>query len=120
MPIRDRAISLLGALSYAHDIGQRPFILVGHSLGGLLIKQAVRHSHTMGDQYAAFANRLAGVVFFSTPHTGSGLASLASYIKMVRATPLLKELAKDEPYLRELGDWYRNFVVRSSLPNLSF
>lgn len=120
MPIRDRATSLLGALSNARDIGRNPFVLIGHSLGGLLIKQIVRHSSTMGDQYAGFADQLAGVVFFSTPHTGSGIASLASHFKKVRATPLVKELAKDQAYLRELDDWYRNYAVRKSLPNLSF
>ena len=120
MPIRDRATSLLGTLSHAHGIGHKPFILIGHSLGGLLIKQIVRHSIIMDDQYGGFADRLAGVIFFSTPHTGSGLASLATYFKMIRATPLIRELAKDHSYLRELDDWYRNYAVRTNLPHLSF
>ncbi|MFJ9561535.1 esterase/lipase family protein [Streptomyces fuscichromogenes] len=120
MPIRDRATSLLAALRDGHDIGRRPFILVGHSLGGLVIKQIVRHSNTMGDQFSGFSENLAGVVFFSTPHTGSGLASLLSYLKTVRSTPLVKELATDHASLRELDDWYRNYVTRTELAHLSF
>lgn len=120
MPIRDRATSLLAALRDGHDVGRRPFILVGHSLGGLVIKQIIRHSNTMGDQYSGFCDNLAGVVFFSTPHTGSGLASLLSYLKTVRSTPLVKELATDHAYLRELDDWYRNYATRTELANLSF
>jgi pimeloyl-ACP methyl ester carboxylesterase len=119
MPIRDRATSLLGALG-AHDIGKRPFVLVGHSLGGLLIKQMVRHCATMGDQYADLTYRLAGVSFFSTPHTGSGLVSLAKFLKLARITPLVEELGRNQPYLRELDDWYRNYAVRVNLPHLSF
>lgn len=120
MPIRDRATSLLGALADAHDIGTKPLILVGHSLGGLLIKQMIRHSRTMMDQYRGFADKLSGVVFFSTPHTGSGLASLASYFKVARATPLVRELASNDPYLRELDDWYRNYASAMNIPTLSF
>lgn len=120
MPIRDRATSLLAALRDGLDIGSRPFILVGHSLGGLIIKQIVRHSSTMGDQYSDFCDNLAGVVFFSTPHTGSGLASLLTYLKTVRSTPLVKELVSDHGYLRELDDWYRNHATRTQLAHLSF
>ncbi|MFE6282285.1 esterase/lipase family protein [Streptomyces sp. NPDC057877] len=120
MPIRDRATSVLAALRDGHDIGSRPFILVGHSLGGLVIKQIVRHSDTMGDQFSGFADHLAGVVFFSTPHTGSGLATLLSYLKAVRSTPLVRELATDQAYLRELDDWYRNYAARRGLAHLSF
>lgn len=120
MPIRDRATSILGALTDAHDIGAKPFMLVGHSLGGLVIKQMIRHSITMGDQYAQFASHLAGVIFLSTPHTGSGLASLARYLRIIRATPLIDELVNNQSYLRELDDWYRNYVTRTELPNLSF
>lgn len=120
MPIRDRATNLLAALRDGNDIGRRPFILVGHSLGGLVIKQIIRHSSTMGDQYSGFCDNLAGVVFFSTPHTGSGLASLLSYLKSARSTPLVKELVTDHAYLRELDDWYRNHTVREGLAHLSF
>jgi hypothetical protein len=120
MPIHDRATSLLGALADAHEIGRRPFILIGHSLGGLLIKQIIRHCVTMGDQYTNFIDQLTGIIFFSTPHTGSGLVSLAKFLTLIRATPLVQELANNQPYLRELDDWYRNYVVRAGLPNLSF
>lgn len=120
MPIRDRATNLLAALRDGHDIGSRPFVLVGHSLGGLLIKQIVRHSDTMGDQYSGFCDSLAGVVFLSTPHTGAGLASLMGFVKATRATPLVKELATDHAYLRELDDWYRGYATRSGLAHLSF
>lgn len=120
MPIRDRVTSLLGALADAHEIGRRPFILLGHSLGGLLIKQIIRHCDTMGDQYEHFIDQLVGVIFFSTPHTGSGLVSLANFFDLIRATPLVQELANNHAYLRELDDWYRNYVSRTRLPNLKF
>ncbi|GAB3280331.1 hypothetical protein GCM10027589_07290 [Actinocorallia lasiicapitis] len=120
MPIRDRATSLLSALADGHEATEKPFILLGHSLGGLLIKQMIRHSHTMGDQYSGFTDQLAGVIFISTPHTGSGLASLAGYLRSIRSTPLFRELESDHAYLRELDDWYRNYATRESVPCLSF
>lgn len=120
MPIRDRATSLLAALVAACGLGSRPFVLIGHSLGGLLVKQMVRHSSTMDDQYAGVCAEPAGVVFMSTPHTGSGLAAVASHLRAARATPLVRELVTDHAYLRELDDWYRNRVAKSGAAHLSF
>jgi hypothetical protein len=74
----------------------------------------------MRDQYTDFTALLAGVIFFSTPHTGSGIASLARYLKIIRATPLVEELTKNQASLRDLDDWYRNHAVERKLPTLSF
>jgi hypothetical protein len=111
---------LLAALADAHHIGERPYFLIGHSLGGLLIKQMIRHSMTMNDQYSRFADHLSGVIFFSTPHTGAGIASLTKYLKIIRATDLAEELTKNRASLRELDDWFRNYAVDKRLAALSF
>lgn len=119
MPISDRATSLLAALK-VHGLGLRPLVLVGHSLGGLLIKQMVLHCATMGDQYENLMDQLMGVVFFSTPHNGSGLVSVARFFRLARITPLIDELSENRAQLRHLDDWYRNRVTETRLNHLSF
>ena len=55
----------------------RPIIFVGHSLGGLVIKQALitarEHEHTLSedDEYAKILRNTVGIVFLGTPHRGS-------------------------------------------------
>ena len=47
----------------------RPLLLLGHSLGGLLIKQALINAHN-NPKYTHIKNATKGVAFFGTPHNG--------------------------------------------------
>jgi triacylglycerol esterase/lipase EstA (alpha/beta hydrolase family) len=52
-------------------------VLIGHSLGGLLIKQMLRtaESEAQNDERAAnFLRRVEKIAFLATPHTGADLA----------------------------------------------
>ena len=78
-------------------MGQRPVVLVGHSLGGLVLQQVClqldrdTRSRDAGEkQRAAQAlKRVLGAVFYSTPKAGSRLADLT----IVCATgPLMRYL----------------------------
>ncbi|KAI0419146.1 hypothetical protein F5X98DRAFT_335341 [Xylaria grammica] len=53
---------------------RRPLILVGHSLGGLLIKQALVNAHD-NKHYADIESSVKGLAFFSTPHEGGNVQS---------------------------------------------
>ncbi|KAK3353279.1 hypothetical protein B0T25DRAFT_207363 [Lasiosphaeria hispida] len=59
---------------------QKHLILIGHSLGGLLIKEALTESNLELDQ----VRRIAGALFFGVPNDGMDIASL---IPMVNDQP---------------------------------
>ncbi len=107
MPLLDRASSLLDLLD-AQGIGSRPVVFITHSLGGLLAKAIVRASldtPAEHDKHLLHQNTR-GFVFFSTPHTGSSIANLASSIPGSRPTEILSELAQNDAYLRDLSQWF--------------
>lgn len=107
MPMLDRANSLLDVLD-ANRIGSRPVIFVAHSLGGLLAKAILRVScdtPAEHDKHRLHKNTR-GFIFFSTPHTGSSIANLASCILGGRPTEVIKELAENDAYLRDLSQWF--------------
>ena len=59
-------------------IGERGLVFVCHSLGGLVVKQILRHSRELSAPgWEDIANSVLGVVFIATPHGGSSLASFA-------------------------------------------
>ncbi len=67
-------------LALQAEVGQnRPVVLVGHSLGGLVLKklaveamkQATMERSDFSPCCKAFCNNLAGTFFFATPHGGS-------------------------------------------------
>ncbi|KAL6699743.1 hypothetical protein J3F84DRAFT_404743 [Trichoderma pleuroticola] len=66
-----------GLLALAAGPTTRPIILIGHSLGGLIIKQALislSRSSISDDQKLIRA--VYGVIFFGTPHDGMDISSL--------------------------------------------
>ena len=51
---------------------QRPLLFIAHSLGGILVKEALRRSETDPDpRIKKIFEALTGVFFFGTPHRGS-------------------------------------------------
>ncbi|KAJ4326183.1 hypothetical protein N0V84_003234 [Fusarium piperis] len=59
---------------------RRPLLLLGHSLGGLLIKQALINAHN-NENHADIKDSTQGLAFFATPHDG-GKQSLVNLGKI--------------------------------------
>jgi len=112
----DLAGSLRVALSHLLGSGeQRRLILIGHSLGGLLIKEALMQmaeSQSELDQ----VKRIVGALFFGVPNDGMDIASL---IPMVNDQPnrfLLESLnAINSEVLRLQGRSFAKFLEQTAL-----
>jgi HAD superfamily phosphoserine phosphatase-like hydrolase len=115
MPLVDRAINILALLD-ANNFGGRPIVFVAHSLGGLLVKQMLRHAVSYGNTaWQRIAEQTKGVVFLSTPHAGSELGTWLQYMRLLLPTVSTQELEAHQPNLRDLNLWYRNAVTGGSL-----
>lgn len=121
MPLTDRATNVLDLLDL-DGIGRRPLVFVCHSLGGLLVKQMLRHASDFGNPaWQAIATHTKALVFLSTPHSGANLASWMQYIgTLLRITVSVKELEAHHPRLRELNLWYRNHVADFDLTTVVY
>jgi protein SERAC1 len=92
---------LAGALLLA-GVGQRPLVLVGHSLGGLMLQQVCLSvdglANTCPDaalkrRASAFIGNVVAAVFYSSPLGGSRLADLANYVSWLAGLgPVMKTL----------------------------
>lgn len=109
MPLVDRAINTLAILD-SYGIGERPLVFITHSMGGLLVKQMLRHALDFGTpEWKAIAEQTKGIVFLSTPHSGSDIASWIQYIgKVLHTSVSVEELQANHSRLRELNLLYRN------------
>lgn len=106
MPLSDRASNFITWLE-ATGLGERPLIFVAHSLGGLLVKQALELGAT---HRKAFTKQVKLVIFLATPHFGSDLANI--FLKLgfvaIGATQSVRELTAHNPDLDRINTWYRN------------
>ena len=121
MPLADRATNVLHQLEL-DGIGRRPVVFVCHSLGGLLVKQLLRHACDFGHPaWKAIATQTRAIVFLSTPHSGADLASWIQYIGgLLRTTVSVEELEAHHPRLRELNLWYRHHVADFGLTTVVY
>ena len=113
MPLPDRAREVID-LMVRHQLGSRPLLLIGHSLGGLLAKQILRRASddSRDDHHCIFSNTKA-VLFLGTPHQGASLASLADRFRVIFGpTASMEDLKAHDAHLGDLFDWYRNHSRR--------
>ncbi|HZW25125.1 MAG TPA: alpha/beta hydrolase [Gallionella sp.] len=62
MPLPDQGSAVLDLLVNEPELSKRPLVLVGHSMGGLVIKTAIAHAMTHGvKRYEEFAKKLCGI-----------------------------------------------------------
>ena len=79
--LADRSSDMMRKLRQA-GVGNRPVIFVGHSMGGLIVKQMLAASAESADpELQQLSNNTKGVVFYSTPHEGSEIANMNSIFK---------------------------------------
>lgn len=114
MPLPAQGVAVLDCLSSEPALSGRRIVLVGHSMGGLVIKMAMRSVETRGDaRYRKWLHQIAGVVFVATPHRGSELATLAEAVKvLLRTNPQVGNMSAHDGYLGELQDNFRDLQLR--------
>lgn len=109
-------------LSKIHQagVGNRPIIWVGHSMGGLLIKEMIRLAG-QDERYSNIRNNTAGLLLYSVPHRGLSLAALTNQAHyLVYPSIEVQELSRDSPHLSLLHKNFRDFVLARNIPCLSF
>jgi hypothetical protein len=86
MGVGDFALDLLTRLRLARmqpSEQTRPFIVICHSLGGVVFKEMLIQATLSAEQHGPIANYIKGAVFLGTPHRGSRSASHAQLISRI-------------------------------------
>jgi tetratricopeptide (TPR) repeat protein len=111
MPFTDLAKNAYECLLANEDLHDGPIIFICHSLGGLLVKEALRLASERKGQRPAAASllsRVEQVIFMATPHTGSFKATwLERLDPLTRPSELARSLRDNAPFLRSLNESYR-------------
>lgn len=119
--LEERSEDMLKKLQQA-GVGKRPVIFVGHSMGGLIIKKMLaKAQESDSDCLKDLATNTKGVVFYSTPHDGSHIASLSKYIKLFFFPSVeVQELEPNNPVLSSLNRSFKDFVYKFKTKVISF
>jgi pimeloyl-ACP methyl ester carboxylesterase len=122
MHIVDRAPNILELLLLEPKLAQGDITLIGHSMGGLIIKQLLRTAHSMAQHRPnvdGFLRRVRRVAFVATPHAGADLGTWTSRLRIfVRPTAATGCLVRNDANLRDLNHWYRDWVNAGAISHL--
>ena len=121
-PVHGHANTLLNRLynrRREENEKHRPIIFIAHSLGGLLVKQALVEAK-INPLYTCIKASTYGLVFFATPHSGGNKADVAdcaakwcsaltgqsknSLLETLKKASLLNEISKDH-FRPQIGDY---------------
>ncbi|KAI1113824.1 Alpha/Beta hydrolase protein [Nemania sp. NC0429] len=96
-----------------------PIVFIGHSLGGIVIKQSLALARQSQFDYPAMTENTKGIVFFGTPHGGADAAHFAlTAVKIAGAVlPLsarrhLELLKRNSEGLFKISDAFRHLASR--------
>jgi tetratricopeptide (TPR) repeat protein/pimeloyl-ACP methyl ester carboxylesterase len=123
MHLTDRATNVLARILAEPELQSGQLILIGHSLGGLIIKQLLQNAESEGrhnTDAASFLKRMDKVAFLATPHTGSDLAAFGNRIRILaKPSAATTCLVRNDPNLRRLNSWYRTWANARGIMHLT-
>ncbi|CAG9943010.1 unnamed protein product [Clonostachys rosea f. rosea IK726] len=106
------------------NTSKRPIIFIGHSLGGLLIKEAlaIAHNAASDDRYGDCYKSSYGFIFFGVPNQGIRRGSLKDIVVGQPNEQLIHDLEVDSegeptPYLRELKKKFLDSYKSQACPS---
>ncbi|KAK0645815.1 Alpha/Beta hydrolase protein [Cercophora newfieldiana] len=99
----------------------RPIVFVAHSLGGIVVKQALTLANKK-KAYKDIADSTKGIIFFGTPHKGADAATWARQISDIVQVALhrppasfLETLERHSPDLLKISEDFRVFAPRYAI-----
>ncbi len=129
MGIPDLATNIFENLLKTPKLADGEIVFVCHSLGGLITKQILRIASDQNKREVAhqFIERVTGVAFLGTPHLGSDIAThghnifakgLLRCLTFQQPSIAAASLSRNDPNLRELNTWYRDWCQHKVLRHL--
>jgi hypothetical protein len=123
MHLTDRATNVLELLLLEPKLKTGEIILIGHSFGGLVIKQLLLDADMASyqrDNVARFLKNVHRVGFLATPHFGSGLSTLADRLRIFcMPSATTASLVRNDPNLHKLNTWYQDWSDRHRIEHLN-
>ena len=106
----------------AAGVGEKAIVFVGHSMGGLLIKQMlILCSKSSRHELQNICKQTKGVVFYCVPHFGSDISNwTVKFDRIIFPSQEVRDLMKDSQLLRNLNDEFLSLMGEKKIECLAF
>lgn len=116
--IRDLARALISHLqTYGWGLpAAKPIVFLAHSLGGLVLRQAMVQLESSSDkEYKSLLNLLRGAVFFGVPNLGMEQSHFRVVSHNNPNEDLVEDIGRNSNYLNQLNDEFAKSSFQSRL-----
>ncbi|KAF5276061.1 hypothetical protein FQA39_LY00857 [Lamprigera yunnana] len=119
--IEERSDEFLYKLLNA-GVGERPIIWVTHSMGGIIVKNLLHKAwESKSDDVKKICSNSKGIIFYSTPHTGSRVATLNQPTALLLWPSVeIQELREDSAALLKTHENFLKLAQNVPLKIVSF
>ncbi|KAL1461139.1 hypothetical protein WDU94_013069 [Cyamophila willieti] len=108
LPMNERAREMMSLLLEL-GVGSRPIVWVGHSKGGLFVKQMLVHAYeSENPSDIAICCQSKAILFYSVPHRGSPLASID--LPLLTRSIELREVMADSLEVQYLQEKFQHLI----------
>jgi len=122
MHLVDRGSNILARILGEQGLETGEITLIGHSLGGLVIKELLRTADSdasLSEPTSRFLSRVHRIGFLATPHRGASKATLGDRLRiLIRPTEAMSSLVRNDPNLKGLNRWYQNWSKDQEIEHL--
>jgi hypothetical protein len=120
--VEDIAITFIARLK---SIGRtsftaKPIVFLAHSLGGILLKQALVEMASRGEMENFIFSTTREIIFFGTPNRGMHMRHLLPMVKGQPNASLVKLLSPTSVYLSQLDEQFSGLALIRDVRILSF
>jgi hypothetical protein len=84
----------------------KPVLFLAHSLGGIVVKQAMVQIANTPALERAFLPKVKRAIFFGVPNKGMLVSHLLPMVEHQPNEPLIRSLCEDSPYLAQLDEQF--------------
>lgn len=113
---------LVELLIFLIQADSKPIVVVCHSLGGVLVKQALCVANRQFHRYGPIVNAMAGIIFLSTPHRyGDKITCLEHFRDVLVATAgrgaklINAVIEREGALLLDLADRFEGISLRTPM-----
>lgn len=98
----------------------KPVVFLAHSLGGIILKEALIILASISDQEYSILGYLKLVVFFGVPHNGMSTERLISMVKHQPNEDLVRDLSPGSSYLFHVEERFNGVHIQREFRVVSF
>ncbi|KAI0970859.1 Alpha/Beta hydrolase protein [Xylaria arbuscula] len=120
--VRDVARNMFGEFKDKRDGVDIPIVFIAHSLGGIVIKEALVLAEQGQADFPNMTKHTKGIVFFGTPHRGADAANWAMLVIKIARTVLprshfrfLKFLKRNSEDLYNVSEDFKHLASRYAI-----